>query len=96
MAGIMTSQVLTRRFASGLALGHVLKGMQITESVARSAGVHAPLLAASRAALSDAQAAIGSGSDQTELLRWLESETISEPQQEPIGEATDADRKPTA
>jgi 3-hydroxyisobutyrate dehydrogenase len=96
MSGVLKSQVLSRRFASGLALGHVLKGMDVTEAVARAAGVHAPLLAACRAAYSDAQAAIGSGSDQTELLRWLESLTIGDAKQEPGRETTDAARKPIA
>ena len=43
MGSLLREQVLTRRFDTGLALGHVLKGLQIIERVAQSAGVHAPL-----------------------------------------------------
>ena len=43
MGSLLREQVLTRRFDTGLALGHVLKGLEITERVAQSAGVHAPL-----------------------------------------------------
>ena len=43
MGSLLREQVLTRKFDTGLALGHVLKGLEITERVARSAGVHAPL-----------------------------------------------------
>ena len=74
--------MLTRTFDTGLALGHVLKGLEITERVARSAGVHAPLLAQCRAAWADAELGIGSGADQSELIRWLESVVVQEPKNE--------------
>jgi 3-hydroxyisobutyrate dehydrogenase len=76
MCALLRAQVLTRRFDTGLALGHVLKGLDITASVAESAGVYAPLLAASRAAWAAAESAIGSGADQSELIRWLESMAV--------------------
>jgi 3-hydroxyisobutyrate dehydrogenase len=79
MGALLREQVLTRRFDTGLALGHVLKGLEVTASVAQSAGVHAPLLAACLAAWAAAEAGIGSGSDQSELIRWLESVTVHEP-----------------
>jgi 3-hydroxyisobutyrate dehydrogenase-like beta-hydroxyacid dehydrogenase len=72
VAEMLRSQVLSRKFDSGLALGHVLKGIEVTDGAARSAGIYAPLVAACRLAWTEAQASIGSGADQTELLRWLE------------------------
>jgi hypothetical protein len=60
----------------------VLKGLDIIAGVAQSAGVHAPLLASCRAAWAAAQAGIGSGADQSELIRWLESVVVQEPTNE--------------
>ena len=79
MGTLLREQVLTRKFDTGLALGHVLKGLDVTASVAQSTGVHAPLLAACRAAWAAAEAGIGSGADQSELIRWLESVAVQEP-----------------
>ena len=82
MGALLREQVLTRRFDTGLALGHVLKGLEVTASVAQSTGVHAPLLAACRAAWAAAEAGIGSGADQSELIRWLESVAVQAPKNE--------------
>jgi 3-hydroxyisobutyrate dehydrogenase len=82
MGALLREQVLTRKFDTGLALGHVLKGLDITASVAQTGGVHAPLLAVCRAAWAAAEAGIGSGADQSELIRWLESVVIREPNSE--------------
>ena len=82
MGALLREQVLTRKFNTGLAVGHVLKALQITADVAQSAGVHAPLLAACHAAWSAAEAGIGSGADQSELLRWLESVVLQAPKNE--------------
>jgi len=82
VGALLREQVLTRKFNTGLALGHVLSGLRITADVARSAGVHAPLLAACHAAWAAAEAGIGSGADQSELLRWLESVVVQEPKNE--------------
>ena len=82
MGKLLREQVLTRTFNTGLALGHVLKGLEIAERVARSAGVHAPLLAQCRVAWADAESGIGSGADQSELIRWLESVVVQEPKNE--------------
>src|SRR3954466_3459341 len=63
MARLLQEQVLTRRFSTGLALGHVLQGTSVTASLAQYTGIHAPLIAASRDAWAAAEAAIGSGAD---------------------------------
>ena len=73
MAGILRAQVLTRRFDSGLALGQLLTGLDTASVLARAGGVEAPLLAACRAAWAAAENRIGSGADQTALIRWLET-----------------------
>ena len=82
MGAMLREQVVTRRFDTGLALGHVLKGLEVTANVAQSTGVHAPLLAACRLAWAAAEAGIGSGADQSELIRWLESVAVQEPKNE--------------
>jgi 3-hydroxyisobutyrate dehydrogenase len=82
MGSLLREQVLTRRFDTGLALGHVLKGLQVIERVAQSAGVHAPLLARCRVVWAEAESGIGSGADQSELIRWLESVVVQEPTNE--------------
>jgi 3-hydroxyisobutyrate dehydrogenase len=82
MGSLLREQVLTRRFDTGLALGHVLKGLQVIEHVAQSAGVHAPLLARCRVVWAEAESGIGSGADQSELIRWLESVVVQEPTNE--------------
>jgi 3-hydroxyisobutyrate dehydrogenase len=78
MGALLREQVLTRQFETGLALGHVRNGLEIAASVAKSAGTHAPLLAACRAVWAAAEAGIGSGADQSELIRWLESVAVEE------------------
>jgi 3-hydroxyisobutyrate dehydrogenase len=82
MGSLLREQVLTRKFDTGLALGHVLKGLEITERLAQSTGVHALLLAQCRAAWAEAESGIGSGADQSELIRWLESVVVQEPKNE--------------
>ena len=81
MARLLQEQVLTRRFSTGLALGHVLQGTSVTASLAQYTGIHAPLIAASRDAWAAAEAAIGSGADQSEIVRWLESVVVERPNQ---------------
>jgi 3-hydroxyisobutyrate dehydrogenase len=78
MANLLREQVLTRRFDTGLALGHVLKGTISTAVVAESTGVHAPLLAACREAWTAAENGIGSGADQSEIIRWLELAAVAQ------------------
>jgi 3-hydroxyisobutyrate dehydrogenase len=81
MARLLQEHVLPRRFTTGLALGHVMQGTAITASLAQSTGVHATLLAACRDAWAAANVEIGSGADQSEIIRWLESVVIERPDQ---------------
>ena len=80
MASLLHEQVLTRKFNTRLALGHVLKGTSITASAAQSTATNAPLVAACREAWAAAEAEIGSGADQSEIVRWLESVVVERPQ----------------
>ncbi len=73
MGGMLRRQVLTRQFDSGLALGHLLKSLGTASSVAQAYRVEAPLLAACRASWAAAETRLGSGADQTALIRWLET-----------------------
>jgi 3-hydroxyisobutyrate dehydrogenase len=73
MGDILRRQVLTRQFDSGLAFGHLLKSLETVSSVAQACSVETPLLAACRNAWAAAEARLGSGADQTALIRWLET-----------------------
>jgi 3-hydroxyisobutyrate dehydrogenase len=79
LSAMLREQVLTRRFETGMALGHVLRALEVTTAVAAATAVHAPLAEACRAAWAAAQAEIGSGADQSELIRWLETVSPPEP-----------------
>ena len=73
---------MTRRFDTGLALGHVLRGLEVT---AKRGAIHrcaCAAAAACRAAWAAAEAGIGSGADQSELIRWLETVAVQEPNEE--------------
>lgn len=73
VGGLLRQQVLTRKFDTGLALGHLLKGLETACSVAKAGGVEAPLLAACRDSWAAAEVRLGSGADQSSLIRWLET-----------------------
>ena len=73
LSAILREQVLTQRFGTGLALGHVLRGIEVTTSLAQTTGMHAPLAAACCVAWAAAEAHLGSGADQSEVIRWLVS-----------------------
>jgi 3-hydroxyisobutyrate dehydrogenase len=79
VGGILRRQVLTRQFESGLALGHLLKNLETASSVAQAGGVEAPLLAACRETWAAAETCLGSGADQSALIRWLETLVPDEP-----------------
>jgi 3-hydroxyisobutyrate dehydrogenase len=81
LSAMLRDEVLTRRFGTGLALGHVLRGLEVTTSLGQSTGVHAPLAAACRVAWAAAEAQLGSGADQSEMIRWLDT-VVQEPKKE--------------
>ena len=75
VGGILRRQVLTRQFDSGLALGHLLKNLETASNAAQACGVRAPLLTACRDTWAAAETRLGSGADQSALIRWLETLT---------------------
>jgi 3-hydroxyisobutyrate dehydrogenase len=75
VGGILRRQVLTRLFDSGLALGHLLKSLETASNAAQACGVQAPLLTACRDTWAAAETRLGSGADQSALIRWLETLT---------------------
>jgi 3-hydroxyisobutyrate dehydrogenase len=79
MGGVLRRQVLTREFDSGWALGHLLKNLETASSLAQARDVESPLLVACRNAWAAAEARLGSGADQTALIRWLETLTPPAP-----------------
>jgi 3-hydroxyisobutyrate dehydrogenase len=79
VGGLLRQQVLTRQFDSGLALGHLLKGLETASGVARACRVEAPLLATCRDSWAAAETRLGSGADQSALIRWLETLIPSAP-----------------
>jgi hypothetical protein len=69
----LRQQVLTRQFDSGLALDHLLKGIETASRIAQVCGVEAPLLAACRDTWVAAETRLGPGADHSALIRWLET-----------------------
>ena len=67
---------------SGLALGHLSKGLETASSVAQACGVQAPLLAACRDTWAAAETRLGSGTDHSALIRWLETLVTPAPRTE--------------
>jgi 3-hydroxyisobutyrate dehydrogenase-like beta-hydroxyacid dehydrogenase len=50
-----------------------MKSIETAASVAQACGVQAPLLAACRNSWAAAENCLGSGADQSALIRWLET-----------------------
>ncbi len=85
---LLRQEVLTRRFQSGLSLGMIQKNIELASKLAAALAVHSPMLDATRAAWSEAEAKLGSGADHTAVIKWLESLQLpAEPadRSEPIG-----------
>ena len=73
VGGILRRQVFTRQFDGGLALGHLSKSLETASNAAQACGVQAPLLTACRGIWAAAETRLGSGADQSALIRWLET-----------------------
>ena len=56
-----------------MSLGHRLKSLETAAGVARACGVRPPLLAACRDNWAAADTHLGSGANQSALIRWLET-----------------------
>lgn len=65
-------QVLTRKFATGMALGFIAKDVKIARDTARSIGAFAPLVEKVSELWSAAAEKVGANVDQTEITRYWE------------------------
>ena len=82
VSGILTSDVVTRRFKTGLQLGVLRANVELAAQMAQGAGLVLPLLEGTRQAWSLAEARLGYGADHSAILKWLETlvpETPEEP-----------------
>ncbi len=68
-------QVLTRKFATGMALGFIAKDVRIAVDVAHAIGAAVPLGETVSKLWNDAAAKVGAGVDQTEIVRYWEEAT---------------------
>jgi len=85
---VLREEVLTRRFQSGRALGMIRGNIELAAKLAAALEIGSPMLEATKAAWSEADALLGSGADHTAIIRWLESLDRRRP---PSGGGTDAD-----
>jgi 3-hydroxyisobutyrate dehydrogenase len=65
-------QVLTRKYATGMALGFIAKDVKIAVDVAHAIGAAVPLGEAVSQLWNDAAEKVGAGVDQTEIVRYWE------------------------
>lgn len=70
---LIRSDLATRRFESGRALGLVRRNLALVMQMAQNAKVQAPLLQTNLASWDQAEQQIGYGSDQTAIIKWLET-----------------------
>lgn len=68
-------QVLTRKYATGMALGFIAKDVRIAVDVAHAIGAAVPLGETVSQLWSDAAIKVGAGVDQTEIVRYWEDAT---------------------
>jgi 3-hydroxyisobutyrate dehydrogenase len=80
---VLHDDVLSRRFGSGRPLGMIHGNIEAASKLAAALELVSPLLEATRAAWSNADARLGSGADHTAVIRWLESLEWSKPTDEP-------------
>jgi 3-hydroxyisobutyrate dehydrogenase len=68
-------QVLTRRYATGMALSLIAKDLRIASGMAREAGAVAPLADCISALWTDATTRVGANVDQSEIVRYWEEQS---------------------
>ncbi|HET7085975.1 MAG TPA: NAD(P)-dependent oxidoreductase [Rhizomicrobium sp.] len=73
LSRVLTSEVVTRRFKSGLQLGVLRANVDLAAQLAQGAGLTLPLLQATKEAWSQAEARLGYGADHSAILKWLET-----------------------
>jgi 3-hydroxyisobutyrate dehydrogenase len=85
---VLRDEVLTRRFQSGRSLGMIRGNIELAAKLATDLKICSPMLEATKAAWSEAEARLGSGVDHTAVIRWLES---LQPPNEAAGQSEQVD-----
>jgi len=76
----IASEVVTRRFKSGLQLGVLRSNVELAAKLATGAGLVLPLLDATNGAWSKAEARLGYGADHSAIITWLEALVAEAPE----------------
>ncbi len=72
---MLRNDMAARRFKSGHSLGILRANVELAARLAKSAGVTLPLMTPAQKALSEAEARLGYGADQTAIVKWLDTLT---------------------
>jgi 3-hydroxyisobutyrate dehydrogenase len=83
LGATLRREVVTRRFDTGLQLGIVRRNLELAARLAAAADVNSPLIAATLAAWTAAEAQLGYGADHTAIIKWLEGLPSLKPPAEP-------------
>ena len=70
---MLRNDMATRRFKSGHSLGILRANVELAARLAASVNVTLPLMTPAQQALSEAQARLGYGADQTAIVKWLDA-----------------------
>jgi len=70
---LLRNDMATRRFKSGHSLGILRANVELAARLAKSASVALPLMAPAQKALSEAEARLGYGADQSAIVKWLDT-----------------------
>ena len=96
LGATLRREVVTRRFDTGLQLGIVRRNLELAARLADTTDLNSPLIAATLAAWSAAEARLGYGADHTAIIKWLETLPSLKPPAEPEPGREDAPRGNTA
>jgi 3-hydroxyisobutyrate dehydrogenase-like beta-hydroxyacid dehydrogenase len=83
LGATLRREVVTRRFDTGLQLGIVRRNIELAARLAAATDLDSPLIAATLAAWSAAEARLGYGADHTAIIKWLETLPSLKPPAEP-------------
>jgi 3-hydroxyisobutyrate dehydrogenase-like beta-hydroxyacid dehydrogenase len=77
---ILASDIVTRRFKTGLQLGVLRGNVELAAKLAEGAGLTLPLLEATSHAWVQAEARLGYGADHSAIIKWLETLVAQTPE----------------
>jgi 3-hydroxyisobutyrate dehydrogenase len=83
LGATLRREVVTRRFDTGLQLGIVRRNVELAARLAAATDLDSPLIAATLAAWTAAEARLGYGADHTAIIKWLETLPSLKPPAEP-------------